>query len=199
MALIDCPECKKQISDTAPACPHCGYKIISDATKPLLPTVALVIGLAAALFFCAYKLLPISNTQQAQKYIASALFDPDSAKFSATFNGKQPNSICGFVNAKNRMGAYTGDTPFIYEKTGTLEDAHLVPEPATDYDFRRYYESIGTDDFIKKFEDIENKCQLPIKWETVCGTSLSYPRHKFCDSLDKDDLVQKLHDEFKID
>lgn len=25
MALINCPECNKQISDKAPACPHCGY------------------------------------------------------------------------------------------------------------------------------------------------------------------------------
>jgi len=24
MALINCPDCKKQISDAAPACPHCG-------------------------------------------------------------------------------------------------------------------------------------------------------------------------------
>jgi hypothetical protein len=24
MALIKCPECKKEISDIAPACPHCG-------------------------------------------------------------------------------------------------------------------------------------------------------------------------------
>ena len=26
MALIQCPECKKQISDTAESCPQCGYK-----------------------------------------------------------------------------------------------------------------------------------------------------------------------------
>lgn len=25
MALINCPECKKQISDSAPTCPSCGY------------------------------------------------------------------------------------------------------------------------------------------------------------------------------
>jgi hypothetical protein len=25
MALISCPECKQQISDTAPTCPHCGF------------------------------------------------------------------------------------------------------------------------------------------------------------------------------
>jgi len=24
MPLIECPDCKKQISDIAPACPHCG-------------------------------------------------------------------------------------------------------------------------------------------------------------------------------
>lgn len=23
--LIECPECKQQISDTAPTCPHCGF------------------------------------------------------------------------------------------------------------------------------------------------------------------------------
>jgi len=30
MALIDCPECSKQISDQAAACPHCGHPIKSD-------------------------------------------------------------------------------------------------------------------------------------------------------------------------
>lgn len=27
MALINCPECRKQISNQASACPHCGYPI----------------------------------------------------------------------------------------------------------------------------------------------------------------------------
>lgn len=27
MALINCPECGKQVSDTAPACPNCGYDL----------------------------------------------------------------------------------------------------------------------------------------------------------------------------
>ena len=29
MALINCPECKKEISDTARKCPHCGYTVKS--------------------------------------------------------------------------------------------------------------------------------------------------------------------------
>lgn len=30
MALITCPECRKQISETTPACPHCGYQLASS-------------------------------------------------------------------------------------------------------------------------------------------------------------------------
>ena len=30
MALIECPECKNQISDKAVSCPHCGFPISND-------------------------------------------------------------------------------------------------------------------------------------------------------------------------
>lgn len=33
MALINCPECKKEISDTAPSCPNCGYIMKSNSEK----------------------------------------------------------------------------------------------------------------------------------------------------------------------
>lgn len=33
MALIECPDCKKQISDQAPACIHCGHPM-----QPAQPT-----------------------------------------------------------------------------------------------------------------------------------------------------------------
>lgn len=35
MALINCPECSKQISDQTNACPHCGYPIRSQQFTPL--------------------------------------------------------------------------------------------------------------------------------------------------------------------
>lgn len=37
MALIDCPECGKQISDRAPACIHCGNPIAAPAPPPPAP------------------------------------------------------------------------------------------------------------------------------------------------------------------
>lgn len=30
MALIDCPECEKRISDKAASCPHCGYPLAEE-------------------------------------------------------------------------------------------------------------------------------------------------------------------------
>lgn len=35
MALIKCPECGKQVSDTASNCPHCGAPISNDAIANL--------------------------------------------------------------------------------------------------------------------------------------------------------------------
>ena len=34
-------------------------------------------------------------------------------------------ATCGYVNAKNRMGAFTGDTPFVVEKSGTVTFAPI--------------------------------------------------------------------------
>lgn len=33
MTLMACPECQGQVSDRAPACPHCGY-LIAAGQKP---------------------------------------------------------------------------------------------------------------------------------------------------------------------
>lgn len=33
MALITCPECKKEISDSASSCPHCGYGLKGNAVN----------------------------------------------------------------------------------------------------------------------------------------------------------------------
>ncbi len=40
MALVSCPECEKLISDTTPTCPHCGYRLSTEApsASQSLPT-----------------------------------------------------------------------------------------------------------------------------------------------------------------
>ena len=32
MALINCPECSKEVSDSAPSCPNCGYPLASKTS-----------------------------------------------------------------------------------------------------------------------------------------------------------------------
>jgi Flp pilus assembly protein TadB len=38
MALIDCPDCEKKISDLAPACPFCGRPMRAEAIPSSQPT-----------------------------------------------------------------------------------------------------------------------------------------------------------------
>lgn len=35
MALINCPECKRLISDTADFCPHCGFKLSQEIVEEI--------------------------------------------------------------------------------------------------------------------------------------------------------------------
>lgn len=37
MALIQCPECGKEISDKVTACPHCGYPMVETSPQPETP------------------------------------------------------------------------------------------------------------------------------------------------------------------
>ncbi len=36
MALIQCPECRQQVSDQAIACPHCGYSMAYAMDHPVV-------------------------------------------------------------------------------------------------------------------------------------------------------------------
>lgn len=37
MALINCPECGKEISDKVKACPHCGYPLVEESLESSIP------------------------------------------------------------------------------------------------------------------------------------------------------------------
>jgi hypothetical protein len=67
MALIECPECKGQVSDTVRHCPHCGFHVKKccrhhHGRPPLFPL--LVVGAAVVVFlilFCAMTVNVNSN------------------------------------------------------------------------------------------------------------------------------------------
>lgn len=55
---------------------------------------------------------------RAQKMVADQMLDPGSATFREVRVVK--GAVCGFVNAKNRYGAYVGYTMFAVEDAGAI-------------------------------------------------------------------------------
>ena len=54
MALVECPECSKSISDTAESCPSCGYQLKQRSadgrfTRKAVLIVAIVLGAFGAI------------------------------------------------------------------------------------------------------------------------------------------------------
>jgi hypothetical protein len=50
----------------------------------------------------------------AEASVRQQLVDPDSARFDRPIVIKSERQVCGFVNAKNRMGGYVGRQLYIY-------------------------------------------------------------------------------------
>jgi hypothetical protein len=60
---------------------------------------------------------PLTAAQIAavHKGLRASLKDPDSARFGRIIGGKTPTgtfAVCGYVNARNSFGGYTGEKPF---------------------------------------------------------------------------------------
>jgi hypothetical protein len=67
--------------------------------------------------------------------LRNGLKDPESARFGMMNSVKHPDgtvSICGWVNAKNSYGGYTGEMPFI--AVYSIKTGHAVMGPIESYD-----------------------------------------------------------------
>jgi hypothetical protein len=153
--------------------------------------------LSIALFFIILKsdYLPTAENK-AKKAVSSILIDPDSAKFENVFKGKVANSYCGFVNAKNRLGGYTGASAFIYDGAVTSIISKL-PERE---DFESYYLSLrySSSQAEDKYIELSNGCQFPKKWKDICGVEL-FPLslNELCNSMNApEEFVGALYREF---
>ena len=87
MALINCPECNKEISDTVKRCPNCGYKFkrkIGRKGKILIivASVSLICGIGIGGFF-AYKniVVPSNDYKSAEKKLVNGSYLKAASKF----------------------------------------------------------------------------------------------------------------------
>lgn len=115
---------------------------------------------------------------EAKNAVKEFLNDPGSAQFSGLVDGAAPGNVCGYLNAKNRMGGYVGKTPFFYEKKTGI--AAIVSE-VRDADFKRVYDLIVLQgDFSDDLSKVGDKCELIEDWPKVCGFEYPGSISKFC-------------------
>lgn len=136
MALVKCKDCGGLVSSKAKACPSCG----AEAPRKSSFLSRFFAGLVA-LFVILNGLAWIFNDdrpkteeeqaaeerkksaedlhvkgfmaiQGAKSAVLAKLKDPESAEFGDV-GYREPGIVCGFVNAKNSFGGYTGQRAFI--------------------------------------------------------------------------------------
>jgi hypothetical protein len=104
-----------------------------------------VLCAALVLFLSACHLIPGSDEQkiaEARDQVSEGLVEPESAKFrNMTFN-RVSNAVCGEVNARNRMGGFTGFTRFfVIPGQVTLEpEVPNIDGPAGEHAFSAKFE-----------------------------------------------------------
>lgn len=111
MALINCPECRKEISDMAVACPNCGCPIKKQETKIMVKASSQFVGLA-----CSYAIYNDHNNEVArlkpgESYVSKL---PDkrvvySVKLKGAFGGAkemicEPNTTNKFSVGPSQSG-----------------------------------------------------------------------------------------------
>ena len=84
------------------------------------------------------------------------------------FEGK---SVCGYVNAKNRMGGYVGRSPYLYD---TTQGASALMQPPTTNDLELLKLSISDQSSWKeKWLAIQTSCDFIDRWQRTCPALMS--------------------------
>lgn len=120
MSLINCKECKKEISDEVDKCPHCGFKVKkSSGCLTLIIIGIIVIGAISSLSSNDSSSTTSSSAYDSRQsasgacmsFIKQMLHDPDSAEFGhsseAYVNEEKPGiwKVQREVRAKNAFNA----------------------------------------------------------------------------------------------
>lgn len=117
---------------------------------------------------------------EAKSALKELLNDPGSAQFFDLKRDATGKNVCGFFNAKNRMGGYVGRTPFFYE--GNTTTTAIVP-PASDSDFKSLWLAIKVKDFDKEFSELRHKCGYAQQWDGVCNQPYPGGIHQMCSAV----------------
>lgn len=133
-----------------------------------------------------------SPETQVKSLVTANLIDPGSAKFGSINPGSDSKHYCGTVNAKNRMGGFTGTQPFVVELTGTDKGiVNFVPDTPISAEFILLRHS-GSD-YARKKTKLREKCSAIDTWNQFCKPTFEI--HHLCHVLlggNSDEFLNKL-------
>lgn len=136
-------------------------------------------GIVAACLLSGCDQLPGTHTYaegEAQSAVASLLIDPASAEFRSvtSFDG----AVCGEVNPKNRMGAYTGFSRFVVTTDATsaiIDPKFELADLATAEDLCQSMRSNSYASVTSTNEACERAIEQRTAYSTVLAGKLRWP------------------------
>ena len=134
--------------------------------------------------------LPGSAKGKARHAILEMVFDPGAAKIA--FIRQTKSAVCGTVNGKNRMGAYVGATPFVYDRQLDFLTVYGGEPETSDL---RMLAITDTDDpeWKDRYLELTSKCDFPKAWKAKCESEPPVnTSNQICAALDEKDGFQKL-------
>jgi len=141
MALINCPECQKEISDTTNTCVHCGYILIKNKTlieklkerkKILFSISAVVIVAIIGITLFASGIIGVSSSERIAlrdiKTLQKTLLDPNSiilyeVYYNPEYPKESPSTLIHY-GAKNKGGGITDDWALVTDKNIESENEY---------------------------------------------------------------------------
>lgn len=183
MALIKCPECEKEISDMAAACPNCGYSLhpvvaqkpLSEEKKKAIKKLGIIGAIGIALMIMLILLIPkikVATLSAEEKCLYSGivelrkdLLNEESLQIKEVYvamglpeDEQAENIVVISYTAQNRGGGYTGDIVVYTEfKSGTER---------LDYDRTEEFENVDID----TLSDDELDEIMKLQGETISGS-----------------------------
>jgi Uncharacterised protein family UPF0547. len=152
MALINCPECGKEISDKVTTCPHCGYPFeqsnkeedrgtVNNNDKKRTKYVKIIIGLVALVLISVSTIMIVQNLNPVSKFISLIKNEKRDAAVSL-FDKKIKNDEENIDHAKEIIHKNIDDIYMQYYKNKlSYEDANTKLNIYDGYDISNSYVS----------------------------------------------------------